>query len=476
MKLKHLDLANIAYSIIVKDAKLKEIYNELISDDKDVTYQYVSSITSSMKKQTIKYCQSNCEEIKSLEISQVRKNISKKHSYVLYLLVIKNKKLAEIHIEVTKKGQDVSYSYLSNIVSLVKKQMKIYCLEYCDKEITIEQKTPPKKQIKSKPKSDVEISDIPEVKIEENVADVADEIVEENEYLKIIKNDLELIKNDENRLPLFPSDLENPYREDLWIGLDDLPIDRKQKEILTVDEVTTSHFSMLRWDNEKPFYFIDVFGQRLYQKNKTMYLCKEAKKGSATRGYVSHHIRAMIENLLKAGVVNDKKGLEKEIDAILRDWEYPIEKVFSRIPCDYLKVKDNPISKMKLRKAEDELSDEEFKKYFSQLNWSAFDEIGRESRLAYRDYAMPRLDLDAKTYDKDVRNKKTNHVDCEEDSAYRNNVEEMQWNFIIDYNGDIASSKLKYLTKRLSEIYSVSETTINKQNSVELLNSLKEII
>jgi len=508
MNLKTNTFSNILYLITSHyndSMSIKKKYEEYVSlFSESITY---SSFFYKYKRVEKKIFSLYFEELLNIDFFNTSgmKNIKYEYSIVLYLVVFKRKDLDDIHSYFQSIGINLSRNHCNLLIKLSKQKLKKYCLNNPDlqkkytKDFHVE-------DISDKIMfSDVCFKDEEELSEEkdlivigknnlnesfpDNMLDEFNSAISHNtienfdfysikslvEYEKIVKYELEEIDGDARRLPLLASDLSFPFKKELWYSVDELPPTPEHDINRSIDDgIETSYFNLPEFDTigERSYCYLDIYGKKIHQEKTTIYLCKEARRGSATRGYISHNIRAMISDLKKYGVKDSLEEINRLIDDILKGWEFPVDKVRVRIPCGGLKLRDKPIKKILPREKEDLMDIDDFKKYFNDLNWRPFERMGKDGRLEYKAYVIEKLGISEMSYDRIITTKENFYNDMKPDSSYRNNINNEQVLYVLNYNRDIAKSKLQYISEELSEHYSISETTFENSISTEVLKSL----
>jgi len=490
------------YSNTLSIKKKHREYVSIFSDD--ITY---SSFFYKYKRVEEKMFSLYFDELFDKDFSNTSgmKNIKYKYSIVLYLVVFKRKNLDEICSYFKEAGIDISRNHCNLLIRLTKHKIKKYCLsnpelqeKYCKvfsvepnikKNIILTDKNfqhEDKGMIEEAVSCDFGTELYPKVDTDDkrDFQDIGKIDIEKfdfyrvhslEEYEKIVNTELEEIGKDDSRLPLIASDLSFPFKKELWYDIDELPPIPEHDISRSIDAgIETSYFSFPEFDTvgDRSYCYLDLYGKKIRKEKTTIYLCKEAKRGSATRGYISHNIRAIISDLKRHGVEDSVKSINGLIDEILREWEFPVDKVRVRIPCGGLKLRDKPIKNILPREKEDSMKIEEFKKYFNDLNWKPFERMGREGRLKYKKYVLEKLGISEMSYDRIMTTKENFFNDMKPDSSYRNNINSEQVLYVLNYNRDVAKSKLKYISEELSEHYSINETTFENSISTEVLKSL----
>ena len=312
------------------------------------------------------------------------------------------------------------------------------------------------------------------------------EVIGDSEYFKIVFNELEEIASDPKRLPLYPSDHAHPYKKDLWYKYEDFP-PKEEWERYSLEEyfvMKPQKDEKLRWDEEHPFFFLSIFGTikkweyENYQEDKMPYYeysyCREAKKGSATRGYISHVVRDVVDKLHRL-TNKSKRELNYEVDDILREWEYPKEMVETVFSTGLLTAFSYPVKEFKSQEEEDKIPDDEFKEYWDTVHPDAYKKIKAEGNIEKIEYLAKRL----KYTMFDIEN--ANDIKAEfagewgRNSTNYGNKQNENYNDVIKYNNAIAESKLEFLFEKLNKRYSKYETSFNIDDSKKLLKSIKNI-
>lgn len=259
-------------------------------------------------------------------------------------------------------------------------------------------------------------------------------------------------------LPILPSDMRNPYKEELWYSIDELPMDKDQTERRSEefgDDLSIRSFHSNYYEK------IDHNGNEIeYFAIHQMWICREAKKGSATRGYITNEIKEIMSILNDHGF-SDNHEINRDIDSILREWEFPNrEEVKTRVPCWELKyIKHERMERMS-EEEELALDYNSLAVYFEDLHISIFDAGGKEVAdffvEAFSRFIEPRL-AKAKVKRSIVR-KRDDDETVKKRGEFIVIIKEKQSSWIIDYNSKIIKSKLNFLTGGISKKYNIDET------------------
>ena len=304
------------------------------------------------------------------------------------------------------------------------------------------------------------------------------EVIGDREYAKIVISELEEIAKNPDRLPLYPNDYAYPYKKELWYKAEEVPpID--DEECFTYEHIVVGAQARkeYHWDEEHPFPYLQIFGTLRTSANsynvKYIYsYCREAKKGSATRGYISHVVRDAVEKLHEK-TAKSKKELDLEVDNILKEWEYPKEKVKITLVSGIKKYYDLPIKEFKSREEEDAMDDKEFKQYWKKLHSDAYDNLKtREEKIERSRYIQKRLGLYSSRFEDELSIKREYASKAKGNDPKHYDYEDKNFKEIMRYNNAIAISKLEFLFERLNDKY---ETSFNILDSIELLKSIKTI-
>ncbi|QOP46807.1 hypothetical protein [Sulfurimonas paralvinellae] len=279
------------------------------------------------------------------------------------------------------------------------------------------------------------------------ILDNSDEILEENyidtqheNHNKSQEGKIEISKH--ATLPLVPSDMEHPYKQELWYTYDDF--DTKQEEIYKKFS-RVEIFSDLEIEAEGYFDYVfhganrdilkrgkssypeigmfcvyDEYGNR-YPEVRKLSMIREAKKGSATRGYITHNISYIVKKLYKEGIGNGKADIERTIDEILQEWELPKDEVKIGMYCKNLKI--------------------------FTLEGKEWLNMGFIRKQDLHDYTRPG------------------------GKGYRL-IRYTQLKEAVEYNDMVAKSKLSFLIDEIHKRYNINETTINFEESCLLLKSI----
>ena len=297
-----------------------------------------------------------------------------------------------------------------------------------------------------------------------------DEVIGDRDYSNIVIEELKEIKDDERRVPLYPNDYKHPYKEELWYTLEDIEMKKEDRDYY-LEEISRLLNPTKYWDEKYPFFCLNIFGA--ITPIKEFSYCREAKKGSGTRGYISHVVRDMVDKLNKKTKI-DKKILNYEIDEVIKEWEYPFEKVKLYFNTGIFEHCAMPIKKLKSIEEEEAMSREEYKRYWDRIDPSALldESLSQEEKNRRQEIAIKKLNLSSPfEYAKEINLKKTYAKDGLETTTYYNKSKE-NFKKAVEYNNNIAISKLEFIFSKINKKYN---TDFNIEDSIGLMKVIKKI-
>lgn len=327
----------------------------------------------------------------------------------------------------------------------------------------------------------------PSVEIATSKMDVAPNSEFKEQYRQRVLRELEEIDRNPNRLPLYPNDLEHPYKQELWYKFDELRISNpdelyEQREENGEERLTVSHgshmFFAVKSNNVELFSQFDIFGMRYCDDSFLPDICKEAKKGSATRGWISHHVRYLIDKIIKLGLEKNEHYLQEYVDEILLEWELDPIKARILIPSYGWKRNHHEISKYDnwrdlLEKSKEEIIDTIYK--FDDYVLRDMRERGEEKEFQKKVLAGVLGMKDRNEISEYYSSIRYSKKFSPRDANYLK-IRQNQFHYTLKYNTAVGRSKLEFLKERIYDKYGLNETTINLAKRDLMISYLHEDI
>ncbi len=302
-----------------------------------------------------------------------------------------------------------------------------------------------------------------------------------DEYKKRVAEDIKYIDAHDNRIPLYPSDRKNPYKKELWYKYEEIDFKTKNDKDNFHEKYSEESLSvpmmnqMMFFDNYKAFELfplVDVYGE-LFNDEYLPDLCREAKKGTGTRGLISHNIRYLVDELVKMGK-GDKHTIDEHIDNTLKEWEFPSSEVRTSIPCGTFKVRRRKTSDIGDWKKYLDMPVDDVRQVIENMNYYASEKITNNYDMFEFKQQLLREKLEMSEdeiyrFFDDIEDTKRY---CEESEDYIK-LRFKQFKFVIIYNSKIGLSKLNFLQKEIHKKYNVTETQINLKERNFLIEYLK---